>query len=409
MTTVHTGSGATLTLVHPPRREGGEGCIHECREHPGLLVKLFKPKAAGPEKFRKIARMVEDAPGGLTANGHPLCAWPLDTVAGAPNGPVAGFVMPRVDGPDIKPLWSCLIRGEHSMTQRHLHAIAINYAWTCEKLHARGCVVGDIHPNNVLIDHGTGDITVIDCDSFQIPNPQGGVFGCEVLGLPGYYPPELMGGGASAGTRSPQTDSFGLGAVVFHLLVGQAPFGADANKTAEERVAAGEWLYCGRGQGPAPGATPWAELDPAMRDLFVRLFDDGHGDPAARPSATEIRKALQTSKGNLVECGNGHWHVAKRPQCCWCEREGRRKRALAGRRFRRMTAQGGNILRAPLIGPRPVPILHLSAPSAVFRFLSTVGALCLKHRLLLAQFAAIAAIAYLVLVVLATVLGVNGV
>jgi serine/threonine-protein kinase len=98
-------------------------------------------------------------------------------------------------------------------------ALAIHHA------HEQGIVHRDIKPANILVDTN-GEPHILDFglartlrvdDSLTRPG--------DVLGSPSYMPPELAKGRGNEAT--PAADIYGLGAVLYYLLTGRAPFVAD--------------------------------------------------------------------------------------------------------------------------------------------------------------------------------------
>jgi serine/threonine protein kinase len=90
-----------------------------------------------------------------------------------------------------------------------------------DAVHDVGVIHRDIKPENVLCC-GSGDAEIFKVADFGIARPAGmaATFNQDLLGTPGYAPPELMGAG-SIGTW---TDVFSLGAVVYFMLTGEDLF-----------------------------------------------------------------------------------------------------------------------------------------------------------------------------------------
>ena len=100
-------------------------------------------------------------------------------------------------------------------------ALAVHYA------HQHGILHRDLKPSNVLI--GTDDEPRItdfglakrlDDSQLSTINPQITLSG-QVLGSPGYLPPEQATGHREVG---PPSDVYALGAILYHLLTGRPPF-----------------------------------------------------------------------------------------------------------------------------------------------------------------------------------------
>jgi RNA polymerase sigma factor (sigma-70 family) len=99
-------------------------------------------------------------------------------------------------------------------------ARAMNYA------HSRGVVHRDLNPSNVLLTgDGTPKVTDFDLAKLIGGGANRTVSGM-VLGTPSYMAPEQAAG--KAGSISSATDVYALGAILYELLVGRAPFRSDS-------------------------------------------------------------------------------------------------------------------------------------------------------------------------------------
>ena len=190
------------------------------------------------------------------------------------------------------------LRTAPDFTWRYLLSTASNLASVVHALHAGTYVVGDLNESNVMVAP-TALVTMVDCDSMQVPNPAGGVFRCPV-GKSEYTAPELQGVDFHTVDRSPQHDNFALAVLIFMLLMeGIHPFdgvwsGPDPVPSREQRIRQGLWPYGGtqRQISPPPHALPFAILPDKMRDLMVRCFVDGQAAPSSRPLAQQWHQAL---------------------------------------------------------------------------------------------------------------------
>jgi WD40 repeat protein len=188
-------------------------------------------------------------------------------------------------------------------------------------------VIGDVNESNVLVAEDA-IVTLVDTDSFQV-NDGTTVYRCTV-GKPEYTPPELQGVSFRDVDRSVQHDLFGLGVLIYQLLMeGTHPFGGVFRGQGEppelkERIKAGHFPHGRRGipYNPMPLAPSFQMLPVALQELFLLCFEQGHGNPAARPTADVWSKALGAAEDDLVRCGvNGqHYYSGHLGVCPWCER-----------------------------------------------------------------------------------------
>jgi hypothetical protein len=172
-------------------------------------------------------------------------------------------------------------------------------------------------------------VTLVDADSLQVRDPDGGVFRSRV-GKAEFTPPELQGVSFETVDRAPEHDRFGLAVLLYLLLMeGTHPFaarlvpGIEATPV-EERIRRGLFPHARPDDDcHPPRLSPrFDTLDERVREMFMRAFVAGHTDPAARPTAAEWRDALEAAEARLAECAANplHRHAPHLEACPWCER-----------------------------------------------------------------------------------------
>jgi hypothetical protein len=309
-----------------PIKEGGEGKIYPLPGVPHLAAKIYNHEVEGRD--RKLEVMLANRPKEPNGGGHSTFAWPEDILVDE-DGKARGFVMPWL--PNLKLLLSVYNPGERKkkfpgFNYVYLHHTARNLAAAFEAVHACGHVVGDVNESNVLVAPSTL-ISLIDTDSFQIREPSTGrVFRCGV-GKDRYTPPELIGKPLDEVDREDTADRFGLAVLIHQLLMeGTHPFdgvytGSGTNDSIARRIDKGHFAHQRDGEVPLSPRIPLDILHPALAELMVRCFEDGHADPTARPTPREWRKALDLAAKELVQCpaNANHWYGRHLPDCPWCE------------------------------------------------------------------------------------------
>lgn len=118
---------------------------------------------------------------------------------------------------------------EGPLPPRRAAELVRKVAEAVQHAHQQGVLHRDVKPSNVLLD-AEGEPHVTD---FGLARPMDDESSLtltgQILGTPGYIAPEQAKGG---GTVGPAADVYGLGALLFHLLTGRAPFvGASAAET----------------------------------------------------------------------------------------------------------------------------------------------------------------------------------
>lgn len=312
---------------------GGEARIYAVEDAPGLAAKIYhRPR---PEHAAKLAAMLANPPADpLAGQGHVSIAWPLDLLLlNDASRRHVGFLMPRVV--DMHPI----IDFYHPKTRRQNHTLfsyryllrtARNLAACVDALHTRGYVIGDLNESNIMVGD-TALVSLVDTDSFQVPDAcQSSVYRCRV-GKPEFTPPELQRVRFEWVDREPEHDLFGLSVLFFQLLMeGIHPFagrhvGRGEPPSLEERIGAGAFPFVlgeRHTTRPMPTAPPFELLPPRLRELFVQSFVQGHSQPAQRPDARTWHGALSEAEEALTQCATNPQHLYGHHlnTCPWCER-----------------------------------------------------------------------------------------
>jgi tRNA A-37 threonylcarbamoyl transferase component Bud32/tetratricopeptide (TPR) repeat protein len=165
-------------------------------------------------------------------------------------------------------------------------ALLTNVATIAEAVayaHQQGVIHRDLKPANVMVGE-LGETVVVDWGLAQRladPAPSG-----QVVGTPQYMPPEQ----ARGEPLDQRADVYALGALLYHLLVGQPPYPGTSSDEVLAAVSAG---------APPPLATRLPEAPPELIAIVDKAMARVPADryPDARELAADLRR-FQT--GQLV-------------------------------------------------------------------------------------------------------------
>lgn len=321
--------GAVLELNGQPVGRGGEATVYAPAGLPDQLAKVYhRPTAA---HAAKLAAMIARPPSDTTAgSGHVAVAWPTQRLLATDGtGLVAGYLMPRVrDALLLQQVLNPKTRTSLAPGFSYFYLLhtARNLAAAVGAVHQTGHVVGDLNESNILVN-ARALVTLIDTDSFQVA-VEGRCFHCPV-GKVEYTPRELQSKNLADAIRKPEHDHFGLGVMVFQLLMqGGHPFGGMLTSRESiggmaQWIAGGQWPY-GRQRPcvfkPRPAAPPWESLPTPVQELLWQCFDDGHADPARRPTARDWTQALADAENQVRPCDANslHYFPKRLAECPWC-------------------------------------------------------------------------------------------
>ena len=323
-----TGTGKTIEIGRELGK-GGEGSVHEVPANHHWVAKLYnahhRPDAPKQAKLRFMATSADKE---LLS----YAAWPQETLHQTANGPVVGFLMPKVSGrAPIHMLYSPAHRRQDypQVAWDFLLFVARNTAAAFAAIHHHGHVLGDVNQGNVLVG-ADSKVVLIDTDSFQI-NAAGTVHLCKV-GVAHFTPPELQG--VASFDRVPRTsnhDNFGLALLIFHLLFGGrhpysgVPLRGDAGEALEKDIQAYRYAYAldgqRRGFNPPPKSIPITILPDNIQAMFTLAFTEN--GTKNRPTAEQWVTALDGLRGQLRRCASTAMHIypGHLGRCPWCALE----------------------------------------------------------------------------------------
>jgi hypothetical protein len=208
--------------------QGGMGLVVLARQQRlGRLVAiklpLHGPGGTGGGRFLREAR----AAAGLR---HPnICT--LHEVGEHEGRPY--LVMDYIDGPTLRE-WL----GERPHDRRSAEVVAL-LARAVAHAHARGVIHRDLKPGNVLVERTTGQPVLTDFGLAKVLDEAGDRISQSgaVQGTPSYMSPEQAAG--RSGQVGPLSDVYSLGAILYELLTGRAPYDGAVGEVLA-RVQAGE-------------------------------------------------------------------------------------------------------------------------------------------------------------------------
>lgn len=326
----YTGTGKIIELGKELGK-GGEGSVFEVPGQIHWAAKLYNMHhAPDATKQAKLRFMVQAADSELVS----FAAWPQETLHTSPNGPVVGFLMPKISGrAPIHTLYSPAHRRQEYPTAAwdFLLFAARNTAAAFDAIHRHGHVLGDVNQGNVLVGLDS-KVVLIDSDSFQI-NANGTMHLCKV-GVAHFTPPELQGVASfDRVARTCNHDNFGLALLIFHILLGGrhpysgVPLRADVGEALEKDIQSYRYAYASdgpqRGFNVPPKSIPITLLPHPIQAMFTLAFTE-NGAKYGRPTAQQWLTALDGLRGQVKRCPSTAMHIypGHLSHCPWCALEG---------------------------------------------------------------------------------------
>ena len=369
-------NGEIVTLdTENPLGGGGEGRIYAIRPDPSLVAKIYhNPTDDDADKLAVMLSMPPDAP--VAAAGHSSIAWPVDLLrTNSRRQQIVGYLMPKViKAEPIHIFYTPKNRREQKplFTYLYLHRVGRNLVAAVNALHNSDYIIGDVNESNILVTD-TALVTLVDTDSFQVHDVYTNyTYRCPV-GKSEFTPPELQGVSFRETDRTIEHDLFGLGVLIFQLLMeGTHPFagvykGRGEPPTLEARIGAGHFPYGTKRvpYRPMPLAPDFQILHPTLRDLFIDCFEKGHEDPSARPDTMTWLRALKEAEEDLRVCSKNpqHRYGQHLKSCPWCDRAKKLKgrdpfpslEAVKNKEHLQPLAQPKQRKQSPRQQPKPAP------------------------------------------------------
>lgn len=254
---VARGATAVVLRGHDPRQP----------DRP-VAIKLFHP-AANPERAAREARA-------LARLRHPHVVTLHE--AGVDQGRLY-LVLDLVEGESLQ----ARLDRAGPLELREALALARDLAGALAAAHAEGILHRDVKPDNVLLGR-EGRVWLSDFGLARLEEEAGLSVSGQMLGTPGYWPPEQ-----AAGQRQrigPASDVYALGATLHAALTGGPPFEAESLVEALQKVLE---------TPPSPPSARRHGVPSEVDALVLRCLEK---DPAARPaSAVALARELEGCLG----------------------------------------------------------------------------------------------------------------
>lgn len=340
--------------------QGGVGIVYKVIGLPSKVAKIFKNSERDRDEKISILRRLQ-----WTNECKESIALPQILLYDKPNPTgeqLRGFIMENFGG-------TCCLTDvylDHPLSVYKRAVIALNLCKIVNAVHTNpesfgghkgSLLLGDFNFNNIRIDKMTGDVRILDCDSFHITiktkNTGERVYPCKEL-YPDFFPPEINNLIASMGRPKPTleqlhengyktftlyTDYFCLAFHIHNLLLGCGPFSCalDPSEVAGKKsvhmpsdaTLKRDGNYCYTNLSSRMRLPDYCldfdVITPRLQNLFIRAFQDGAKHPEKRPTASEFIVAIEEYIGSLrfVNCQNNWIHYLReglKPKYCpWCK------------------------------------------------------------------------------------------
>ncbi|MFJ3326509.1 ABC transporter substrate-binding protein [Streptomyces griseus] len=241
---------------------GGMGVVYLARSAGGTLVavKVIRAEHAADPGFRARFRREAEAAARITG------PWVVPVLGADTEAHEPWLATAFVPGPSLAEV----VGAGGALPEATVRALGSRLAAALVAVHEAGLIHRDVKPGNVLL--ALDGPRLID---FGIARHEGATAlttSGAVIGTPGYLAPEQ----ASAAPPGPPADVFSLGCVLGYAATGRPPFGEGGGAGALFRTIHEEPDLAG--------------VPPGLASLIAACLAK---DPAARPTASRVREALE--------------------------------------------------------------------------------------------------------------------
>jgi DNA-binding helix-hairpin-helix protein with protein kinase domain len=277
---------------------GGEGKVYSLLDNSSILVKIYSNSERAQRQQQKIMAMSKI--GALRSNRQ--LAWPQLDIYDK-NGDFIGFAMGSKDGFSLNQLGvpQLVVEKLSHWTRQHLVEVALSLVKCVKELHKHDILIGDVNPGNFLVDRQTATVSFIDCDSYQV-KAIGQTFLCEV-GMQQFMAPEFLDKDMKHTPRTKEQDRFSIAIMLYRIFMfGAHPYSRINGQDPVSNLKSGESpLGIGSGCRFPRGNwyNYWSHLPYKMKDLFIKMFRNGHHSPVQRPALNKFNEALEAYKFGL--------------------------------------------------------------------------------------------------------------
>ncbi|MBI2896814.1 MAG: protein kinase [Deltaproteobacteria bacterium] len=252
--------------------QGGMGSVYEAENITlgrSLALKVLEPHLARSAAL--VERFMREARAAATVT-HPNVVYVFD-VGWLQDGRLPYIAMELLDGQSLA---SAVKAG--GLQVARAAAIAAQILDALEAAHAKGIIHRDLKPANVFLLRGDV-VKVLDFGISKMVGASDKLTATgSVLGTPSYMSPEQARGARAVDHR---TDLYGVGAILYEMLSGTAPYEGDSYNEILFKIAT---------ESPQPIASVRPDVPEAVANLLDRSL---RRNPAERFStAREMRDAL---------------------------------------------------------------------------------------------------------------------
>ena len=259
------GNNTTALTLTQKLGSGGEGDIY--RTNSPLLAKIYKKQKNTAHKKAKLELMIQKS------LSHESICFPVATLSNE-QGEFVGYLMPEAHGHELSRsafLLPLLKKKFPDWKKVNTVKLCLSILRVIEYLHSRNIIVGDLNPNNILVESDR-QVYFVDTDSYQIED-----YPCPV-GMMNFTPPEIIGQEFTSFLRTFEHENYAIATLLFMIMLpGKAPYCKQGGENMVKNVQDMDFSYplgdFSNGKTPdGPWRYIWSHLSYKLKEAFYNTF-----------------------------------------------------------------------------------------------------------------------------------------